>query len=274
MRIIPLADDDGNPLDDAFYRVRARGYFPDDDAAAEQALMLANHEADRFRALGPDGHSISAVTKAVIKTIEQQNVDMAVCSLVAVVLGFRSNAIQAGNACQTSLNEAAKVVSEYVYSQPNGAKTDFFSFAVRAPASLYLDDGTPPPVKTRSLPGDIATIKSAFRKFQSVAHIYAAQLVCAETCDFRWPFERYPVPERLFIATAIDYQHRLKAHKGFRESDPWLLGKFPRDIAEYPPLQPSDELYNALLRPWFAAKQSAALGGDARLPKGGAKNPP
>lgn len=219
----------------------AHMYFPKSRADREQALLLLNHERERYERLGSEYQS-SDIVSAVVARVRKSEGQRYVAGLVAIAMvGLKLiNKLD-------SLETASKIVSEYCYDNPivnfsGGIGNDVQEFTV----------------KPRTGPKNI---RNAFRDFAPVAHICAANISSSSYLAPRSIFSRAPLAEACCIQTAAYFQMSLKdkfAKEQWRVLD--VVGQLPASMQGIPALLPENQVSFALFDPYFSKVSEAPEG--------------
>lgn len=224
MRHIVLTDDGINVSDHAYHRLLAVGYFPENLRDQEQGVILAAMERAEFTRVGPEHYQPSEITQAAFHTLQKRTAQLYLVGFVAIALTWLKS-----RGDTPSLNRASIIAS--------CAANDFGK--IRWVSLLN-------PTKKENLTSvtsDPATIGRIFRKYRSVAHIWAAS---AASSAYREPLHIWDqTPEIIgtLIKTAEAFQNALEHSMDTSAWNLWdVRMHFPQSLEDWPVLYPESEV--------------------------------
>ncbi len=230
MRHLNLCTETGALVENASEILAAFTYFHDDTDMRRQALLLASDERLRYLKIGPEEWAPTPLSLAASAWASKKQGRVTVCGYT--VLAFLL-LLERGNE-QPSLYAATKVVSKalaaYKKLGPNARPLKSFRFD----GEWSLNDLSAP-----SSPEDI---RKAYKEFEPVAHLCAAEVVCTEHFLAMHLFNRTPETLTMALHTAARIEQVLIQRVPDHFKNPWsVIGSMPGGFEDFPPAYPQDE---------------------------------
>lgn len=224
MRHIILSEDGIHPVEDAFHRLMAVGFFPESERDRTQAFFIAKVEKDEFDRVSEAEYQPSEIMRAVSDMIEKRAAQLYGVGLVALSYIWLKHTDY-----RPSLNRASIIAS---YSA-----SEFGRIIWRAgldPKGKH---------KTKPVTGDAATLAQLFRRYRSVAHICAARVSAGGYLTDLHLWDQPPEVTGAIIQTSASFQLALE---GATDTSGWNLWDvkryFPAELGQAPVLKPDDDL--------------------------------
>lgn len=223
-KVFPVNNFARDDIPGHYAQLEVLSYFHDDpenDVSLPQALSILNLEYANWRKVGPENYSPSKLTSSILKSHRRRSAKVFMASLVAFIICFYRRGGK-----HVSINAAAKIASNFANKQ------DKLTFN-------YFMGGT----SEIGLVGDVNTIARYFQEYRSVAHILAAKMVSLDQLDERQPFQATIEADLCFLSTVFECQNHFTANPQARKWEMWQVKPLaPHSMADYPPLQPSNDL--------------------------------
>lgn len=254
MRHVVLTDDGFNVAQDAYHRMLAACYFPENTRDQLQGLFIAGLERDEFLRVGEENYQPSEIMTAAARLIENRTAQHYSVGLVAISFVWLHH-----EGLKPSLNRAAIIAST--------AACEF--------GWIKWQSGLDPrgKAKRKSVTGDAATVERLFRRYRSVAHICAAQVAAGGYLEPSHVWEQTSEVTEAMIKTAASFQNALEQVTDVSGWNLWDTKKFfPASLSDAPVLVPDDDLMHWIERGYETAVEQGMIkkpeGGDASLPPG------
>lgn len=233
MRVVNLSDGPNHIRDNYITELEIYTIYPEDADSREQALLLLNHEHQKWRTVGHEEYASSALVETLLTSYRGTASRRFLCGAVAIAMCALQNAGR-----PVSLESAADIVAEFANTKG------------KLPFSFWQNGEWIE--QPKALIGDRQKLKQAFRQYRSVAHMLAAWVASGEYVDLQRPFDRGPEADACMLHTAAYYQCRLSKVHNFSDWNLWHIAATPPfAMGDYPPFEPSQDLIVWLLQPWL-----------------------
>lgn len=224
MRHLVLTHDGHSVADDAYHRLLVVSYFPESPRDQEQGLLIAAMEQAEFARLGPENYRPSEITQAAIHSLQKRSAQLYLVGFVALSLTWLKLRNQV-----PSLNRASIIAS---CAANEFGKIRWFS-------SLNPNEKE----KLTSATSDTATIARIFRKYRSVAHIWAATAAASTYLEPLHVWDRPPEVIGTVIKSSALFQTALEHSLDTKSWNLWdVKSHFPKSLDDWPVLYPENEL--------------------------------
>ena len=187
-------------------------------------MFIARMEQANFQRMGHEGYCASEITQAAFHLLENRTAQFYIVGFMAISLTFLKSLDQV-----PSLNRASIILS---------CAASEFGKITWAPALNPTQKE-----KLTSVTIDQASIRKIFRRYRSVAHVWAAHVASGEYLEPLHAWDRPTEVTWSVIKTAATYQQALENSVDTSTWDIWDLTRhFPRSLDDWPVLYPQDEL--------------------------------
>lgn len=226
-RALNLFKEDGTPRIHLSAALYAFCVFPDDERSRVQALHVFDTEFDAYRD-DPDSYSFSNLVQVMITWIENRSGQRIVAGLTALAIV----ALKLRDEEDISLYRAAKLVETALKIAKQTEER---------PLKIWTYDNGQPSLKGVRVPSGRRDIEKAFKAHSSVAHILAADLLCANCFDNILLFEHTIEMGFLQINTAAFMEAILLEASPAHFVDPWLINPMIPDYVQEYGMAPFEE---------------------------------
>jgi len=224
MRHIVLTDDGFNLAENAHLRLLAVSYFPESARDQEQGFFIAAMEQAEFARVGPENYVASEITQATFHSLQKRTAQLYLVGFVAVCMTWLKSIGQI-----PSLNRASIIAS--------CAANEFGK--IRWASALDLTKTE----RLTAVPSDPPTIAQIFRRYRSVAHIWAAQAASSHYLEPLHIWDSPPEVTGTMIKTSAVFQKLLEHSVDTSAWDLWDMTRhFPKSLDGWPVLVPQSEL--------------------------------
>lgn len=224
MRHVVLTDDGYRVADDAYPRLLAVSYFPESPRDQAQGVFISTMEQAEYVRVGPAQYRPSEITQAVIHSLQKRTAQLYLVGFVAICLTWLKARDQT-----PSLNRASIIAS--------CAANEFGK--IRWVSSLNPNAKE----KLTAVTSDPSTIARIFRKYRSVAHIWAAHAASSTYLEPLHVWDHPPEVIGTMIKTSEVFQTALETSLDTREWNLWDVKRhFPRSLDDWAVLYPEADL--------------------------------
>ena len=236
MRHIVLSEDGHQLASDGYLKLLVTSYFPESSRDREQGLFIAAMEQAEFNRVGPDDYHPSEIMQVAASVLEKRTAQLYLVGFVSIALIW----LKVNN--QTpSLNRASIIAS---------AAANEFGKVTWRPALDPNHKG-----KESAVTSDPATIGRIFRRYRSVAHIWAAIVSSAEYLAQGHVWDTPPEVIGTTIKTCAAFQLILQNLVDTSAWNIWDVTRyFPSSLGDWPTLVPGNELHT-----WIEAGYANAV---------------
>jgi hypothetical protein len=238
VRHIVLSEDGIHVAPNAFHRLLATCFFPENTRDQQQALLIAEIEKQEFLRVGAANYQPSEIVLAVSQMIERRTAQLYCAGFVGVSYVWLQM-----NGFRPSLNRASIIASHAIL--------EFGKVTWRPSLNPSAKE------RTKPVTGDAATVERIFRKYRSVAHICAARVSAASYLEETHVWDQVPDVVAAMIHTSRAFQVALEKAT---DTGPWNLWDvkkyFPAELAEAPLLAPDVDLLYWVERGYALAVES------------------
>ena len=236
MRHLILSDDGYHVAGNAYHRLLAISHFPESPRDQEQGLFIAAMEQAEFDRVGQENYQPSEITQAASRLLEKRTAQLYLVGFVAISYTWLK-----AQEHTPSLNRASIIAS--------CAANEFGK--IRWAPSLNLSNSE----KVTPVTSDPSTVERIFRKYRSVAHIWAASVAASEYLEPVHLWDRPPEVVSTIIKTCAAFQTTLENSTDTSAWNLWDVTKhFPKSLGDWPILFPGAELLD-----WIATGHAMAI---------------
>jgi hypothetical protein len=236
MRHLILSDDGVTVAHNAYHRLIATTYFPENIRDQQQALFIGAIEQAEFDRVGEEKYTPSEIMRAASKIAERRTAQVYLTGFVALAYIWQKDFD-----LKPSLNRSAIIAS----------------CAANAFGKIVWRPGIDPHGKDRFTPvtSDPSSVEGIFRNYRSVAHICAGQIAASEYLAPTHLWDQTPEVTASIITNAAMYQAALAISTDTSRWNLWdVHAHFPRSLGDWPFLSPGDSVLS-----WIAYGYETAV---------------
>lgn len=232
-RSLDLRDINGNLLSDAFARILAVQFFPEDEDARRQVALICEDERARFLRLGESWRP-SALSETVLTSTARRRGQLIICGYVTLAL-----VLLLEHERSATVYAASKVVEKALAEMP-GAK------AKRLSVAEFRGDWE---LVEQQMPTARKAIERAFTDHSAIAHVLAGDIAASEHLYLMHIFNRTPESIAAALSTAAAIEVVLTGRLPGLLSNPWRVAHcLPNESALVEPIYPEGETRAFLMK--------------------------
>lgn len=235
MRQIVLSDDGVTVAPDALHRLLTTAYFPESPRDQELALFIGRTEKAEFDRVGAELYQPSEIMQAIAQLVMKRSAQFYLTGFMVVTLVWLKT-----NGHKPSLNRASIIAS--------CAANEFGKVTWRSsitPSGKQLQ---------AAATSDQASLERIFRRYRSVAHVFAADISSTHYLEPSHLFDKSPEVIGALLMTCATFQSALEDCMDTSDWDLWdVKGHFPKSLRGWPTLFPDLEIWTWVERGYALA---------------------
>lgn len=240
MRHIVLSDDGYTVAHNAYHRALVVSFFPDSPRDQELGLFLGAKEQAEFDRVGAELYRPSEIMATVTQLVQKRSAQFYLTGFICIALIWLKF-----NDQTPSLNRASIIAS--------CAANEFKK--VKWHRALDPDGQE----KETAATSDPASLERIFRRYRSVAHLFAADISSSEYLEPAHLFDKSPEVIGALLRTYATFQTALENCLDTSGWDLWDVKKhFPESLWDWPMLTPGLDIW-AWIEQGYATAVSQGL---------------
>lgn len=240
MRHIVLSDNGVDVAPNALLRLLVVSYFPDSSRDREQGLFIGSMEKAEFDRVGAENYRPSEIMEGLSRLIQKRTAQYYMTGFMCITLAWLKARGQ-----KPSLNRASIIAA----AAANDMRSIFWQRALGPGGATNRTAAT----------SDPASLERIFRKYRSVAHLYAADISSTEYLEPAHLFDKSPEVTGALLQTCAMFQTGLEDCMDTSSWDLWDVKKhFPASLQGWPALTPGLPIW-AWIEQGYASAVSQGL---------------